>query len=163
MTPSGWENKRNQDPNVICSKDTFHMWYSGGEIFAWQIGYANSENGVYWIKHPEPVLTPGPTGIYNIRNQVGPSEFELFQNYPNPFNPITTIEYNLPKQSQVELGIYNILGQKMATLVSEKQQAGSYKLEWDASEFSSGIYMCQIKAKSKKQTAVFAKKLVLLK
>ncbi len=58
--------------------------------------------------------------------------FQLDQNYPNPFNPVTAIGYRLAAVSQVDLGIYNILGQRVATLVSEQQNAGSYQVEWDA-------------------------------
>jgi len=77
-------------------------------------------------------------------NKVIPSEFGLSQNYPNPFNPKTTISYQLPKYSQVDLSIYNILGRKVVTLVSEKQPAGTYKVEWDAGKFASGVYLYQL-------------------
>ncbi len=77
---------------------------------------------------------------------------ELHQNYPNPFNPKTTIKYivvrahrDVPLQN-VDLSIYNILGQKVATLVNNKQPAGSYETEWDASGFASGVYYYQLKA-----------------
>jgi predicted GH43/DUF377 family glycosyl hydrolase len=146
MTPSGWESPRNQDPNVLFLEDTFHMWYSGGEIFAWKIGYANSENGVNWIKHPEPVLTPGPTGIHNIGNQVVPSEFELFQNYPNPFNPSTTIEFTLPKSEFVELKVFNILGKEVSTMISKKLNQGNHTFTFDGSNLASGVYYYRIKA-----------------
>jgi len=73
-----------------------------------------------------------------------PKGFELFQNYPNPFNPITAIGYRLLAVSDVELGIYNMLGQKVAVLVSERQSAGSYQVHWDASGFASGIYWYRI-------------------
>jgi hypothetical protein len=72
--------------------------------------------------------------------------FNLNQNYPNPFNPMTTIKYQLPINSDVELSIYNLLGQKIATLVSEKQKAGYHQVEWDASGFASGIYYYRIEA-----------------
>ena len=70
--------------------------------------------------------------------------FALNQNYPNPFNPETVISYRLPTASEVELSIYNVLGQKVVTLVSGKQKAGSYKVEWDATGFVSGIYLYRL-------------------
>lgn len=73
-----------------------------------------------------------------------PSEFELFSNYPNPFNPKTTISYCLPEFSQVDLSIYNIRGQKVATLILAGQQAGIHKYEWEASGFNSGVYFCKL-------------------
>jgi hypothetical protein len=66
------------------------------------------------------------------------SEFRLLQNFPNPFNPTTIINYELPITNYTELNIYNLLGQRVATLVSEKQEAGQHQVEWDASGFSSG-------------------------
>jgi hypothetical protein len=74
------------------------------------------------------------------------SKFELLQNYPNPFNPITNIEYYIPRSSNVELTIYNILGQKVASLVSEKQQMGKYIVKWNASKHSSGMYFYKLTA-----------------
>ena len=73
--------------------------------------------------------------------------FRLSQNYPNPFNPKTIINYELPARSEgglmmndVELSVYNLLGQKVATLVSERQEAGYHQVEWDGSGFASGVY-----------------------
>jgi hypothetical protein len=88
-----------------------------------------------------------------------PQFFDLHQNYPNPFNPSTIIRWQLPATSQVELRIYNILGEKVATLVSEKQKAGSHQVEWDASRFSSGIYFYRIEAGAFQQV----RKMVYLK
>ena len=81
----------------------------------------------------------------------------LFQNYPNPFNPTTTIRYNLSKTSEVELKIYNILGQVVQTLVSEKQPAGEKSVVWDARDntgqmVSSGIYICSLQAGINRQS-----------
>ncbi|MEN8194480.1 MAG: T9SS type A sorting domain-containing protein [Bacteroidota bacterium] len=89
-----------------------------------------------------------------------PTHFSLFQNYPNPFNPATTIGYQLPEYSQVDVGIYNILGQRVATLVSEKQPVGHYKVQWDASGFASGLYFYRMKTD---KGFVQTKKLILLK
>ena len=96
---------------------------------------------------------PGKAFIYSygsgsdIHNQRLPeksSDFYLFQNYPNPFNPKTIISYQLPVITYVDLSIYNILGQKVATLVSEKQHSGKYEVYWNAIEFSSGIYFYKL-------------------
>ncbi|MQY80474.1 MAG: T9SS type A sorting domain-containing protein [Bacteroidetes bacterium] len=83
------------------------------------------------------------TDIKNNANK--PVKFSLYQNYPNPFNPVTVISYQLPGVSEVELSIYNLMGQKAAALVSEKQNGGSHQVEWDTSGFASGIYYYKIK------------------
>jgi hypothetical protein len=75
-----------------------------------------------------------------------PLHFQLYQNYPNPFNSRTVISWQLAVGNNVDLSIYNILGQKVATLVSEKQAAGYHRVEWDASEYASGLYFCKLKA-----------------
>jgi C1A family cysteine protease len=75
-----------------------------------------------------------------------PAIWSLSQNYPNPFNPTTAISYQLPALSQVDVSVYNLLGQKVATLVSEKQAAGSYSVVWDATGFSAGVYFCRLVA-----------------
>jgi len=88
-----------------------------------------------------------------------PSEFALRQNHPNPFNPITQIKYTLPRECYVKLFIYNILGQKVATLVDGKQKAGYKTARWDAGSLSSGIYFYRLRAGDFVQT----RKMVLLK
>ncbi|XWN38420.1 MAG: T9SS type A sorting domain-containing protein [Balneola sp.] len=88
-----------------------------------------------------------------------PDEFSLKQNYPNPFNPSTNIEYSLPEQTNVTLTIYNMLGQKVATLVNETLAAGTYSQTWDASSVSSGVYFYRLKAGSK----IFTKRMLLVK
>jgi hypothetical protein len=75
-----------------------------------------------------------------------PQIYQLSQNYPNPFNPRTVIRWQLAGNSNVELSIYNLLGQKVATLVNKKQHAGTYQVEWDASAFASGVYYYKIEA-----------------
>jgi Zn-dependent metalloprotease len=96
-----------------------------------------------------------------------PIEFTLHQNYPNPFNPKTTINYELPARSAggpitnyVELSIYNLLGQKVSTLVNGRQNAGHHQVEWDASSFASGVYYYQLRTDA---GFIQTKKLVLLR
>lgn len=99
------------------------------------------------------------TKVDNINNSL-PKVIELMQNYPNPFNPETVISYQLPFISQVELSIYNNLGQKVTTLISEKQSVGTYNVEWDASEFASGVYFYRLETDN---GFTQSKKLILLK
>jgi len=92
-----------------------------------------------------------PTSIGNGKITNTPAEFKLFQNYPNPFNPTTTISYDLPKSMVVELTIYNVLGEKVRTLICEKQTAGRKSVVWNGiddngKEVSSGEYFCLLKA-----------------
>ncbi|MFA5834526.1 MAG: T9SS type A sorting domain-containing protein [Bacteroidota bacterium] len=71
--------------------------------------------------------------------------FELFQNYPNPFNPITTISYHLREGSHVELTVRDILGKTVATIIKASQEAGYHSKQFEASQFSSGIYFVQLR------------------
>ena len=75
-----------------------------------------------------------------------PEDFSLSQNYPNPFNPVTTIRFGLPKRVDVRLRIYNVLGQKVATLVNKRMEAGVHSVKWDGSRFGSGVYICKMEA-----------------
>jgi len=74
------------------------------------------------------------------------SDYSLKQNYPNPFNPTTTISFSIPKTSRVTLEIYNSLGEKVSTLVSETLSAGKYNYEWDSEGLASGIYFYKMVA-----------------
>jgi enediyne biosynthesis protein E4 len=88
-----------------------------------------------------------------------PAKFELKQNYPNPFNPKTIINYELPIANYVSLIIYNALGREIAALVNEKQSAGSYEVEWDGSNYPSGVYFYEFVADGYVET----RKMILLK
>jgi hypothetical protein len=88
-----------------------------------------------------------------------PLQFSLYQNYPNPFNPSTTISYQLPKNGFVTLKIYDVLGREVSTLVNEYKSAGNYKLNFDASNLSSGVYIYTIRSADN----VLSKKMILLR
>ncbi len=77
-----------------------------------------------------------------------PRKFVLEQNYPNPFNPVTTIQFFLKKDSQIQLNVYNTIGQKVATLVNEFYHAGLYKVNFDGSHLPSSIYIYKMQTKS---------------
>jgi predicted CXXCH cytochrome family protein len=99
------------------------------------------------------------TTLTNVREEVNPSQFTLEQNYPNPFNPSTTISYYLPKSSNVELKVFDALGNLVKTLVNRQQSAGKYDVRFDGSNLTSGVYFYQLTADGFKAT----KKLILLK
>lgn len=88
-----------------------------------------------------------------------PNSFELFQNYPNPFNPSTTIRFNLPRAEFVKLRVFDVTGREIAVLLNRQMDLGSYKLEWNASRFSSGVYFYKLETPNFTDT----KKMVLLK
>lgn len=93
-------------------------------------------------------LVRSPIGIQVISSEV-PQRFELFNNYPNPFNPVTKIRFDIPNLSgnrNVNLTVYDILGNEVAVLVNEELKAGKYEASWEASNFASGIYFYRIKA-----------------
>ncbi|RKY94024.1 MAG: hypothetical protein DRQ13_08740 [Ignavibacteriae bacterium] len=100
-----------------------------------------------------------------------PKEFVLYQNYPNPFNPSTVIKYEIPGQTRndnilVVLKVYDVLGNEVATLVNEEKPAGEYEVEFDATNFPSGIYFYQLRvypAEGGAGSFVETKKMVLLK
>ena len=84
-------------------------------------------------------------GIEAVDDQL-PKRFELYQNYPNPFNPVTNIKYAVPKPAQVRIEIYNILGQRVRTLLNEEKLPGYYVVEFDASSLASGFYIYRMQA-----------------
>jgi len=90
---------------------------------------------------------------------IAPTDFVIQQNYPNPFNPVTTISYSLPIKAQVELFIYNTLGESIKRLVNEEKEAGRYSVEFNATALPSGIYFYRLQAGSFVET----KKMVLMK
>ena len=104
------------------------------------------------------------TAVEAEENSRLPDSYRLESNYPNPFNPGTTIEYRLPKRSKVTLVVYNLLGQKIRTLVDERQSAGSYTVTWDGKDefhrsVSSGMYFYRIIAENYVET----RKMLLLR
>ncbi|MFA6979748.1 MAG: T9SS type A sorting domain-containing protein [Ignavibacteriaceae bacterium] len=110
----------------------------------------------FYTQTYEPVSVT-PSGIAPENGVV--TEYVLGQNYPNPFNPSTTIQYSLKESGNVDLSVYNALGQKVLLLVNEHQNVGSHSVKFDASHLASGIYIYRIKANN----FIASKKLLLLK
>lgn len=100
----------------------------------------------------------GFIGIQNVSGEV-PKNFELSQNYPNPFNPITNINFSTPNSGFIKLVVFDITGKAVAELVNEELTAGSYKVDFNASALSSGIYFYKLVTGQFTQT----KKMTLIK
>ena len=141
------------------------------KAFSWQIPVDISPSSEYTIQIKSMIDTnlyvsseqsfsiiDSSTRIANNANVL--KKYILHQNYPNPFNPTTEISYQLPAISKVELSIYNLLGQKVATLVNKRQPAGIFKVEWDASIFASGLYFYRLETDN---GFVQSRKLILLR
>ncbi len=103
-----------------------------------EVGYVGGTNGKVFK-----TITGGVIGINQISTEI-PNDFNLEQNYPNPFNPATNIKFNIPKLSNVRLAIYDMLGREMESLVNQQLTPGTYEVNWNASKFSSGIYMYRL-------------------
>ena len=121
-----------------------------------------------WKVRASNVAGPGPystifqftTGATNITlNNEIPEEFRLYNNYPNPFNPSTKIKFDIPQSSQVKMIVYNILGKELSTLVNEKLSAGSYTVDWDGVDYSSGVYFYILIT----DEYIYVKKMLLIK
>ena len=175
--------------NDIYFLDSLHGWVVGSDTSDTGMILETINGGDNWVVQVEGLSAPlnalhfkdgygwvvggnglvlrtedGSTWIDEKNDKVYPDKFSLSQNYPNPFNPKTVIRYTVGAHHDaplhVELAIYNLLGQKVATLVSKKQQAGNYNVQWDATGFVSGVYLYRLVTDKGYENV---KKLVLLK
>jgi len=96
-------------------------------------------------------VTAYPTGVYDIEENTVPTTFALSANFPNPFNPKTTINYQLPRATNINITVYNLLGEKITTLIDEHQQAGYFDVLWNGKDsfninVPSGVYLYKMEA-----------------
>jgi len=120
-----------QDPN--------HPWYHVGFRIARK--YVNSITGI--IKSTKEI----------------PEEFRLYQNYPNPFNPNTVIKFSVPKEGHVSLKVFNLLGQKIKTLVDDVMTGGNYEINFSGDQISSGVLFYKLET----DNITLVKKMILMK
>jgi hypothetical protein len=118
----------------FLSNSDISLVFSAGETIVGEFG----NESMTLVVIPIPDLSLVPTSNEGLDDV--PVEFSLGQNYPNPFNPSTTINYALPKASDVSIDVFNILGKKVATLVDQRKTAGSHSVQFQASNLSSGVY-----------------------
>jgi len=117
-----------------------------------------------WGNHGDAEGNPQlvPSGILvGVENELtsNPDQFQLYQNFPNPFNPSTKIGYSIQKGGFVTVKVYDVLGNEVATIVSEEKPAGEYEVDFNGTRLTSGVYFYQLKAGSSIKT----KKMILMK
>jgi hypothetical protein len=140
---------RVEDTMTVCIDSTY--WPPTNQ-FLW----SRSDSRTYVPRHSMPICFKVDTADVGVREIPGsevarPTEFSLSQNYPNPFNPDTYIEFDLSRASHVKIDVFNIVGQRVRTLVDEEMEAGRYVADWDGKDeqghsVSSGIYFYRLKA-----------------
>ncbi|RPI16577.1 MAG: T9SS C-terminal target domain-containing protein [Ignavibacteriae bacterium] len=127
-------------------------------IIKWPSGVIDKYTNVGVNQFVTAIEGQGMVEAKNISSQI-PGKFMLNQNYPNPFNPKTIINYQLPMSSDVKLKIYDVVGREVDVLINQKQNAGTYEVEWNASNYPGGVYFYKIFTNDFSET----KKMVLIK
>ncbi len=173
-----------QTPSVTVGDTITWVWSSGGHTTtsltipngaaAWDAAIDNAHTSFTYIvtvpgtynyqctihaaMNMNGSITVNPIGIKPISSNV-PERFTLYQNYPNPFNPSTVIRFDIPVRTEMRLRIYDNTGRLVVELANETLQAGSYSVDWNASNYASGVYFYQM------QTSEFTvtRKLALIK
>ena len=126
---------------------------TAGNLFAYSVG------NMLKVTMSDLNLANPLTNVSSIGDAI-PKNYALYQNYPNPFNPVTAISFALPKDSKVTLRIHDALGKEVATLINnEIRNAGTYKVDFVANDFASGIYYFKLETES----FVDSKRMILLK
>lgn len=150
--------------NLTNQEKTFTLQ---GNSFTGSYRDAFTNDSVYFYENTEMTLLPWDYRVYEFgsgiildqADEIVINEFTLLQNYPNPFNPITKIEYSIPHSSDVNIKVFNILGNEIITLVDEFKVAGEYELTFNADNLPSGVYFYRMVSEGFSQT----NKMILLK
>lgn len=136
----------------ICKHGLVPFYWDAGYAGDHSMGLFNRETGEQVYEEiieaiMEAVEAANITTGLKIRSyEKNPTTFSLGQNYPNPFNPSTRISFEIPSQSFVSLKVFNLAGREVTTLVSEELEAGRHTQTWNASGFTSGVYICKLQA-----------------
>jgi hypothetical protein len=132
---------------------------------AFALNHGNTTTAVNLMDVQVDLVDFVPVSVEQLPGGTIPTEYALGQNYPNPFNPSTTISYDIPKSSQVSVKVFDMLGRLVATLVDGVQSPSGYRVEWNPTGLSSGIYFYRIQAQTLDGSGDFVavKKLVLMK
>lgn len=151
--------------NGICLRTTDFgsSWYSPQLITCGNLNsviFLNENTGFIFGDYGI-LLKTTTGGITSVSQNISeyPESFSLSQNYPNPFNPVTNIKFDIPKSGLVKITVYDLLGREVTSLVNQQMQPGSYSVDWDASNYPSGVYFYRIET----ETFTDSKKMILLK
>jgi len=175
--PDNWITCCIVDNQNVCLIGTFSDGFVEYDGENWEIYTQNNSpllsdnihdleedvNGNIWIGCYDSGISiynrNGISSVFSEETISLPISYTLLQNYPNPFNPSTTIKYNLPKDSQVQIKVFDILGRQVVELINEEKMSGTYEIKFNASSLASGIYYYQLRAGDYVET----KKMILLK
>ena len=156
----------NDNNTIVTTLDADLSGLKGGAAVVFASGFLDpssnqngSSFGVFAALPNGTVVQFGTLTSNNDSKSNLPTSYNLLQNYPNPFNPNTSIEFAIPAKQQVIIKVFNLLGQEIATLVNKEMNSGNYKINFDASKLSSGVYLYQLTAGKYIQT----KKMILMK
>ncbi len=170
--PSKVFDVRFSDNKMVSSLDENSIVKVNSDIYPVEVKLKGSGNDlillqIHGLTEEEFLLTANqsisinqPIQYITIKKQTQPGSYVLYQNYPNPFNPVTTIGFYLPIEDNLQLNLYNLQGELISTLTQGKFSSGYHKIDFDARNFSSGIYIYELRT-----TGGFRdiKKMVLLK
>ena len=141
--------------------------FDWGAITSFQIQteYQSFDGMQFWFDNIKIINNENQTAIESGNDTVLPKDFTLYNNYPNPFNPTSKIKYIIAENSNVQIEIYNLLGQKVADLFNGENNAGVYEITWNAEDLSSGVYLIKLNAYGLESQKNYCemKKAVLLK
>jgi hypothetical protein len=146
-------NKSDADAGYLEGERYVKVGISDADMDLWAGWNVHPWDSNFWLQ--------GTLQITPVEVEVdfSPTEYSLSQNYPNPFNPSTVITYALPEAGYVSLTVFNLLGEKVATLVNENRSAGIHSVEFNASDLTSGLYIYTLEANG----FVHSQKMVLMK
>jgi|GEM_PF-1369034 len=131
------------------TKTSVDVELAGETTYYWRVGTLNDVGITAWSS-VRSFSTGSGTGIDDKTGV--PDQYSLWQNYPNPFNPVTSIRFGLPEATDVTISVYNLLGEKVATLVNERKKAGIYTVRFNASRLGSGLYFYEISTENFSRT-----------
>lgn len=157
-TPENWQIITNQNQNTVFIS-MFGLNGISGDLLGELQFEITDKTKSQSLEGQVIVNENSPVNLERLIVYELPKDFTLSQNYPNPFNPTTKISYSIPEATEVKLEVFNLLGQKVATLADGNQNPGRYTVEWDASTVSSGIYVYRLSSNSK----VLTNKMMLIK